>query len=245
MKRQGSIAVALGLLLGGTAYAQEAQDQPQQIPGGMEQEQPAQPTQPGEPTQAPLPGAEPDVQSERQPVSGKDKSAQGMKKAKSEGVQLSALEQQQVMELQRSLQEAGYYQGEVDGVAGANTKQALSRFYRDQAQLATQGVILPRSGASLGLDEAEIERVRGEEQQPQQPQPPQQQPAQPPQQQQEQMEQEIEQQEEQMQQEIEQQEEQMQQEIEQQEEQLEEGTQPPGQEGYPGDTQEHQPETTP
>jgi peptidoglycan hydrolase-like protein with peptidoglycan-binding domain len=80
-----------------------------------------------------------------------------------DSVRLSALDKDQVMQLQRALQKQGYYTAAVDGVVGPKTNLALRRFYLDQAGLAAQGLILPQGAASLGLDEADIERVRGKE----------------------------------------------------------------------------------
>ena len=80
-----------------------------------------------------------------------------------DGVRLSALDKAQVKQLQQALQEQGYYTAKVDGVMGPQTRLALRQYYLDQAELASQDLIMPQSAASLGLDEADIERVRGEE----------------------------------------------------------------------------------
>jgi hypothetical protein len=191
----GKVAYAQG-------YDDQKQGQPgDQAPGGVDQQaqppsQPgqAQPNEPAEqrhePTQAPSDlGTQPDVgtppaatpspyeQQGKQGMQGEEKGKEPsarLSQLKADGVKLSALDENQVMELQRSLQTAGYYKAEIDGKAGAKTKQALSSFYRDQAQLASGGVILPQGAAAVGLDQSEIERVRGvepqQEQQNQQPQ---------------------------------------------------------------------------
>jgi hypothetical protein len=80
-----------------------------------------------------------------------------------DGVRLSALDKVQVTHLQQALQEQGYYTAKVDGVMGPRTRQALRQYYLDQAELASQDLIMPQAAASLGLDEADVERVRGEE----------------------------------------------------------------------------------
>lgn len=80
-----------------------------------------------------------------------------------DGVRLSALDKSQVKQLQQALQDQGYYTDAVDGVAGPKTRLALRQYYLDQAALALQDLILPQGASSLGLDEADIERVRGEE----------------------------------------------------------------------------------
>jgi peptidoglycan hydrolase-like protein with peptidoglycan-binding domain len=85
------------------------------------------------------------------------------KKPQGDGVRLSALDARQVTALQQALRDAGYYSAEIDGVVGPKTKRALQQFYTDQAQLAAQGMILPRGAEALGLDDAAIERVRGED----------------------------------------------------------------------------------
>jgi hypothetical protein len=128
---------------------QQQQEQQQQEQQQQEQQQ-QQPQQPG--AQMPEPGQQsPQAQNQQQ-------------RSQQEGVNLSALDSDQVMELQRSLAQTGYYTAEIDGKVGPETKSALRRFYSDQAQLAQQGKILPESAAALGIDEAEIERVRGEDQ---------------------------------------------------------------------------------
>jgi hypothetical protein len=80
-----------------------------------------------------------------------------------DGVRLSALDESQVKQLQQALQDQGYYTDAVDGLVGPKTRQALRQYYLDQAELASQDLILPQGASSLGLDEADIERVRGED----------------------------------------------------------------------------------
>jgi len=80
-----------------------------------------------------------------------------------DGVRLSALDKSQVKQLQQALQDQGYYTDAVDGVVGPKTRQALRQYYLDQAELASQDLILPQGASSLGLEEADIERVRGED----------------------------------------------------------------------------------
>jgi hypothetical protein len=181
-KLYGSIALALGCLVAGTALAQQTYDS----------DQPSQPDEQGQaaPQQGAteqMPAAKDQKEQKKQQQAAQKQTGQPMAQIESQGVALSQLDEQQITELQRSLQDAGYYTGTVDGKVGQQTKQALRKFYSDQAQLASKGMILPQGAAALGLDQAEIERVRGldqgatparvpggaEEQQPQQPQQPQ------------------------------------------------------------------------
>jgi hypothetical protein len=153
-KLYGSIALALGCLVAGTALAQQTYDS----------DQPSQPDQQGQ--AAPQQGATDQMptgskEQKKQQQAAQKQTGQPMAQIESQGVALSQLDEQQITELQRSLQEAGYYTGTIDGKVGQQTKQALRKFYSDQAQLASKGMILPQGAAALGLDQAEIERVRG------------------------------------------------------------------------------------
>jgi hypothetical protein len=55
-----------------------------------------------------------------------------------------------VADVQASLQEQGYYQGEVDGLMGPQTRQALADFQRDHGLITTAALDQPTL-ASLGL----------------------------------------------------------------------------------------------
>jgi peptidoglycan hydrolase-like protein with peptidoglycan-binding domain len=57
------------------------------------------------------------------------------------GKQLTELSTEQAKQIQQRLQSEGYYQGEVDGVVGAQTRVALRRYFQKQAQLADQGIV--------------------------------------------------------------------------------------------------------
>jgi hypothetical protein len=142
------IAAIMSCLLGGSAFAQQTQQpaQPQPMPAPQEagtrtQDQPAMGTNTEEAKSA----------------------ARSLSDVQAEGIRLSQLDREQVMDLQRALQEAGYYTAAIDGIVGSRTKQALRQFYGDQAQLAAQGMISARGAAALGMDQAEIERVGGRE----------------------------------------------------------------------------------
>lgn len=88
--------------------------------------------------------------------------AQSMKlEDRVEAVRLKALESEEAMEVQRKLQELGYYKGEIDGAIGPLTRGALQRYFRDQAQLVSRGMVGSAVLASFGIDESEIQRVRG------------------------------------------------------------------------------------
>jgi hypothetical protein len=164
MRREIWIAAAVGLSLTGVAHAQQTDH-----PHGT--------------------GSEPDTDTKAQEAQAHERQAQTdeMKQQESdrlslmedEGIELSALDGEQVKQVQTALQESDYYKGEIDGIPGKETKQALSQFYRDQAQLAKRGMISPQAAAAVGLEEAEIELVSGEDEEPTQgTQPPQQQPPQ-------------------------------------------------------------------
>jgi hypothetical protein len=137
------MVAALAWSMGATAFAQQTYQggdapPPQDQPGAAQQD-----------TEAATDRA--------QPRQGKPTQIQA------DGVRLSQLDQQQISALQQALQQAGYYTAAIDGIVGPQTRRALRQFYTDQARLASQGMILPQAAAALGLDEAEMERVRGED----------------------------------------------------------------------------------
>lgn len=120
------------------------------------------------------------VDRERQPVSGTDKPGQQAAVGRDQDAAkpmpgagqsepqhaLSALSQEQVRELQVRLQERGYYQGEIDGVIGPQTRAALSRFFSRRAQLVQQGQLTESALSAFGLESSEIQPVRGTDPQP-------------------------------------------------------------------------------
>jgi hypothetical protein len=65
--------------------------------------------------------------------------------------------------IQTKLQELGFYQGEIDGLVGPQTKRALREFYRAQADLVSQGKLLADSASAFNLSASDIQPVRGEE----------------------------------------------------------------------------------
>jgi peptidoglycan hydrolase-like protein with peptidoglycan-binding domain len=65
--------------------------------------------------------------------------------------ELSTLSAAQIQKVQRRLSELGFYQGEVDGVAGDATRTALQRYFQHQTQLAAQGRVSDSAIASLGV----------------------------------------------------------------------------------------------
>jgi peptidoglycan hydrolase-like protein with peptidoglycan-binding domain len=82
-------------------------------------------------------------------------------RAESKDADIASLDTDQIRELQQRLQKLGYYNGEVDGKFAASTRQALSRFYRAQADLAQRGRISPQGAQALGLDASDIQPVSG------------------------------------------------------------------------------------
>jgi hypothetical protein len=80
-----------------------------------------------------------------------------------ETVSLDDLNQEQAMEIQRKLQELGYYKGEVDGIIGPLTRGALQRYFRDIAALAMRGELAQEALSDFGIESTEVQRVRGEE----------------------------------------------------------------------------------
>ncbi len=61
--------------------------------------------------------------------------------AMSSGTELTSLSEDQRKHIQQVLKDEGLYQGEVDGVVGAQTRAALQRYFQRQAQLVAQGRI--------------------------------------------------------------------------------------------------------
>lgn len=192
-KRNGWIAAALASCVGGTALAQQTyqgdppptQDRTGAQTGDTEmQGGGTQPSMQDQPDVDQQPTREQDMGATTKPPAGgssagskpnqatKPQSSSRLSQIQSDGVPISELDPEQVKNLQLALQEDGYYAAEIDGIVGPKTKRALRQYYSDQAQLAAQGMILPQGAAAFGLDETEIERVRGEDQgQPPEPEP--------------------------------------------------------------------------
>jgi peptidoglycan hydrolase-like protein with peptidoglycan-binding domain len=78
-----------------------------------------------------------------------------------ESIQLSALDGQQAVDLQRKLQESGDYQGKIDGLIGPQTKAALRSYFQKRAQLASRGQITQEDAQAMGLNVSDIQPVRG------------------------------------------------------------------------------------
>jgi peptidoglycan hydrolase-like protein with peptidoglycan-binding domain len=110
-----------------------------------------------------------DAQSERQPVSGTDTTAepatttgtatpatQAKLEDGSTNVQLQSLSQEQAREMQQRLQLLGYYRGPIDGKIGEGTRASLQRYFQRQAELAQQGVI---SNSAIGMFGTEVTDV--------------------------------------------------------------------------------------
>lgn len=107
-------------------------------------------------------------QGERQNVSGSD-SQSGIHgqvqntSGQDASTQLSALDQEQVRDLQMQLQQKGHYQGQVDGVVGPQTRAALQRFFNGQARMAAQGQLDDSALQLFGIEASEIQRTSGSE----------------------------------------------------------------------------------
>jgi len=94
----------------------------------------------------------------KQPVRGTDVDSSSMKQpapaassgALSNGTEITSLSEDQRKRMQQVLKDEGFYQGEVDGVVGAQTRAALQRYFQRQSQLAAQGRIT--EGSIEGFD---------------------------------------------------------------------------------------------
>lgn len=84
---------------------------------------------------------------QKQPVRGTDADSSKQPSqvasagAISSGTELTSLSEEQRKRMQQILKDEGFYQGEVDGVVGAQTRTALQRYFQRQSQLAAQGRI--------------------------------------------------------------------------------------------------------
>jgi peptidoglycan hydrolase-like protein with peptidoglycan-binding domain len=76
-------------------------------------------------------------------------------------VQLSALNTDQVKEMQQRLQLLGYYRGPIDGAVGPGTREALRKFFDHQADLAAKGSVSNAAISLFGTQPDEIQRVSG------------------------------------------------------------------------------------
>lgn len=88
---------------------------------------------------------------------------QPMAEGQSEVVDLTKLSVAETRALQEKLQRLGFYEGEIDGRAGASTQRALREYYLSEASPGHRGQTQTRQ-ASTQRPNQEIERVRGEEQ---------------------------------------------------------------------------------
>ena len=100
---------------------------------------------------------------ERQDVSGSEATrTSGVDREPMQGTEnaeLSELDQTQIRHLQSRLQELGYYRGEIDGVAGWQTRSAVMQFFQEQARLAARGEISDTGLEMFGVSQRQP--VRG------------------------------------------------------------------------------------
>jgi peptidoglycan hydrolase-like protein with peptidoglycan-binding domain len=92
----------------------------------------------------PVRGTDVDSTSTKQPVQAASTGAM------STGTEITSLSEDQRKRMQQVLKDEGFYQGEVDGVVGAQTRAALQRYFQRQSQLAAQGRIT--EGSIEGFD---------------------------------------------------------------------------------------------
>jgi hypothetical protein len=78
-------------------------------------------------------------------------------------ISLASLDPGSMRALQAKLHTLGFYQGPIDGVDGAATRRALSDYYRARGHAMKKGKLLAQDATELGLDPADVQRVRGEE----------------------------------------------------------------------------------
>lgn len=88
-------------------------------------------------------------------------SAEPAAPAAESSAELAKLDSAQIRELQQRLNRLGYYAAQADGKFNTATRQALSRFYRDQAELAQRGRISVPGAMALGLNPADVQPVSG------------------------------------------------------------------------------------
>jgi peptidoglycan hydrolase-like protein with peptidoglycan-binding domain len=81
--------------------------------------------------------------------------------ARLDSVRIKALDEDSATKLQQKLAELGYYRADVDGKFGPRSRAALSQFFSDQSKLVAQGRVADIAMLSLGLDDTDVERVRG------------------------------------------------------------------------------------
>jgi peptidoglycan hydrolase-like protein with peptidoglycan-binding domain len=80
-----------------------------------------------------------------------NRAAPPRKAAEMTGIELTQLSTAQVQKVQNRLSQLGFYQGEIDGVAGGATRTALQRYFQRQTQLAVQGRVSDSAIAALGV----------------------------------------------------------------------------------------------
>lgn len=79
-----------------------------------------------------------------------------------ESVDLKKVRGEHAKHLQQSLKDEGFYKGEVDGILGAQTKEALKKFQESKG-LEASGNLDNQTASALGIEFSDIQPVRGTE----------------------------------------------------------------------------------
>jgi peptidoglycan hydrolase-like protein with peptidoglycan-binding domain len=91
----------------------------------------------------------------------KNQNQAGQERIAPSQAKVDRLEEQQIKQLQQALQERGLEPGNVDGVMGPQTRQALAKFQRDN-NLEPTGSLNERTAQHLGLEFAEDRAASGD-----------------------------------------------------------------------------------
>lgn len=84
------------------------------------------------------------------------------KQSGEEGHPLSQIEGESARILQEKLKAEGFYEGEVDGILGPKSQQALMKFQESKG-LTASGKLDNQTASALGIEISDVQPVRGEE----------------------------------------------------------------------------------